>query len=77
MLNFLKNIHVHNYGDVSENGFQYCRVCNKAIYVGEPECKHKYRIQNIVSDKGIFKSEDKIIYVQECMNCGKLNKFEI
>ena len=76
MLDYIKNLHIHEFGPINEQGFQFCKQCNKALFIGVPECQHKFRIQNTIKNTSTF-GPDKIIYIQECMKCGTLKKFEV
>ena len=77
MLEHLKNLHLHEFGDVDLHGYQSCKICGKSHFVGKAECRHTWRVINTFTyDKRWFRDE-RTIYVQECRVCGILNKFEV
>lgn len=67
--------HEHMWGEVQPDGRQYCLTCNEAHYVAI-NCHHKFSIIN----KHAIKYDDvikEIIYVSQCIHCGKIVKEKI
>ena len=64
----------HIYGEINEKGFQFCKKCNKSVFVGAPECDHKWHeINTITITNKIFNTTPHLIYIQKCEHCGILN----
>ena len=76
MLQYIKNLHLHEFGDVDLYGYQSCKICGKSHFVGKAECRHNYSVRDIYRPQPWW-NPDMAVYVQECRVCGKLNKFEV
>ena len=69
--------HTHKYGEIDSNGYQYCTICNKAIFIATPKCNHvwedieKIGHSNRFNPNGYFK----FTYIQRCRKCGELSQF--
>ncbi len=62
----------HKFGEIQEDGYQYCEKCNTAISV---PCNHKWEelkeyTKVIVS--GITKSDIGYTFILKCKRCGEL-----
>jgi len=66
--------HIYKWGEIKD-GYQYCVVCGKAIFV---PCNHKwgtieeYLIRNSLGDKTIGE-----VYIQQCEHCKTITKTTI
>lgn len=76
MIEYIKNLHLHEFGDVDLHGYQSCKTCGKSHFVGKSECRHTYGVRDTFTIKSWY-APTRIVYVQECRVCGKLNKFEV
>ena len=63
----------HEYSEVDERGYQRCKHCNKSIYVGHPECDHKFEIYKEIAIKSVYTKTEHILFVQKCTICGLLH----
>lgn len=61
----------HKWGKVNDKGYQYCTKCNKANYVGLPECQHKWDIHNTFN-LTVLGSIKAVKYVLRCSICGDM-----
>ena len=77
MLEYIKNLHLHEFGDVDLHGYQSCKTCGKSHFVGKSECRHTWEIQSTYTFPKRWFRDERIVYVQECRICGTLHKFEV
>lgn len=71
-------IHTHNWGEIGADGRQYCLICNEAHYV-ELKCHHRF---SIIEKKKVLTTtkngtQEQIIYVSQCIHCGKLDSHTV
>jgi len=66
----------HLFGEVHEDGYQYCTHCGYARTPATEECKHKWKELNRhpLTDKG---STIGFIYLFICEKCGEIKKERI
>jgi len=71
----------HKFGNV-DNGYQYCKKCNKAIPVSLPKCSHKWEIIDKYSRvkynfQGEITSTTGFLYILQCSECGDIKEKNI
>lgn len=66
--------HEHSYGQVEEDGYQYCVACNYAHFVSKKvECYHKWKIIDEYNISRIRNgSVTGKVYFMRCENCGEM-----
>ena len=66
------------YGPVDSKGYQYCKVCNKAKLIGLPKCIHNWDTIEKIGHSTVYNRNGyyKFTYIQQCTECGELNKFD-
>jgi len=82
LITILSRYHKCKYGEVQEDGFQYCEKCNKAITPGIQPCQHKWKTIETspittfgrLGDRGKRITIGKL-YIQECEKCGTMQDY--
>ena len=65
----------HKFGEIQEDGYQYCKKCNKAIAVGVL-CSHKWEEQKeFTRSIENFMGQIGHCFVLKCKICGELKTF--
>jgi len=69
----------HKYGDIREDGYQYCKKCNLAVKPSSISCQHKYKkiSKNYLTER-INEEQERVgvLFISECKKCGDIKKFE-
>ena len=72
--------HSCKYDVVQEDGFQYCKVCGKAIRPKQQSCQHiwkdKHTMETFIG-VGFDDRMSGIVYVQQCTKCGEIKRTKI
>lgn len=80
MFNFIKKIFGcnHVYGEVHPDGYQYCKLCGRAILAPHEErCIHKWENVKTFNTTNTYTGNViKITYVLRCVRCGEMKKEE-
>lgn len=63
---------LHKYNQVDSEGYQYCTKCNKAVFIGLPECNHQWETIEKFSITDYFDIQTGILYVMQCKYCGTI-----
>jgi hypothetical protein len=61
----------HNYGEVDSKGFQSCKGCGKARFVGSPVHEHMWEVYNDTQQKCFICGEIKLIPIAPCVHVWK------
>ena len=62
-----------DYGEVQEDGYQYCKHCGKAKAAPIKPCEHDWVDENAHSVNRTGRQAG-IIYIQRCSKCKELQK---
>ena len=67
--------HIHKFGKVEADNFQYCSVCGKASPAPDP-CKngHKYKEHNKAHITNVYNVTQEVINLQ-CERCGHFTQY--
>ena len=66
----------HQYGEVNEQGYQYCTKCGNANNIGKIQCTHKWKIKDEYVKINRFTSiTTAYVYILQCQLCGELKEF--
>lgn len=70
-------LHVHEYMPMDDKGYQYCKTCGKAFYIGLPPEQPNWKIQERIEFSNKQGKIYKITFVQQCSVTGELKSFSI
>ena len=76
MFDFIKRLFGcrHIYGPVQSDGYQYCKLCGRAIIAPRNEvCNHKWETERIMTTSNAYTGNViKYTYILKCSRCGEM-----
>jgi len=69
--------HIHEYDYLDAKGYQRCKHCGKAYWIGLPPIEPTFSIQERVEFSNKRGKVYKITFVQKCIETGELKSFSI
>lgn len=70
-------LHIHEYDYLDEKGYQKCRHCGKAFWIGLPPIEPTFEIHERIEFKNRQDKVYKVTFIQKCVETGELKSFSI